>query len=42
MKNLVLLFMLFTAVLSAQDKYTVSGIVKEAKTEKQPLERPYF
>ncbi len=31
MKNLVLLFMLFTAVLSAQENYTVSGIVKEAK-----------
>ena len=31
MKNLVLLFMLFTAVLSAQDNYTVSGTVKEAK-----------
>ncbi|GAA3629065.1 TonB-dependent receptor [Flavivirga jejuensis] len=30
MKNLVLLFMLFTAILSAQDNYTVSGIVKEA------------
>ncbi|MEP5341257.1 MAG: TonB-dependent receptor [Algibacter sp.] len=30
MKNLVLLFMLFTAVLSAQENYTVSGIVKEA------------
>ncbi|AUP77712.1 TonB-dependent receptor [Flavivirga eckloniae] len=31
MKNLVLLFMLFSAVLSAQEKYTVSGVVKEAK-----------
>ncbi|MDO5980983.1 TonB-dependent receptor [Flavivirga spongiicola] len=31
MKNLVLLFMLFTAVLSAQENYTVSGIIKEAK-----------
>ncbi|MDO5986623.1 TonB-dependent receptor [Flavivirga amylovorans] len=31
MKNLVLVFMLFTAVLSAQENYTVSGIVKEAK-----------
>lgn len=30
MKNLVLLFMLFTTVLSAQENYTVSGIVKEA------------
>ncbi|MEP1486995.1 MAG: TonB-dependent receptor [Algibacter sp.] len=30
MKNLVLLFMLFTAVLSAQENYTISGIVKEA------------
>ncbi|MDO5968696.1 TonB-dependent receptor [Flavivirga aquimarina] len=31
MKNLVLLFMLCTAVLSAQENYTVSGIIKEAK-----------
>ncbi len=30
MRNLVVLCMLFTAVLSAQDNYTVSGIVKEA------------
>ena len=30
MKNLVLLFMLFTVVVSAQEKYTISGIVKEA------------
>lgn len=29
MKKLVLLFMLFTAVLSAQDNYTISGIIKE-------------
>ncbi|TGV00425.1 TonB-dependent receptor [Flavivirga rizhaonensis] len=31
MKNLVLLFMLFSVVLSAQENYTVSGIIKEAK-----------
>lgn len=30
MKKLVLLFILFTAVLSAQENYTVSGLVKEA------------
>ena len=30
MKNLVLLFMLFTAIVSAQESYTVSGIIKEA------------
>ncbi len=30
MKKLVLLFILFTAVLTAQENYTVSGIVKEA------------
>ena len=29
MKKLVLLFMLFTSILSAQEKYTVSGIIKE-------------
>ncbi|WP_303317998.1 TonB-dependent receptor [Flavivirga abyssicola] len=31
MKNLLVLFMLFSAVLSAQENYTVSGIIKEAK-----------
>ncbi len=30
MRNLVVLFMLFTAALSAQENYTVSGIIKEA------------
>ena len=30
MKNLVVLFMLFTTLLSAQETFTVNGIVKEA------------
>lgn len=29
MKNLILLFMLFTATLSAQDDYTISGTIKD-------------
>jgi len=30
MKKLVLLFLLFTSILSAQEKYTISGVIKDA------------